>query len=74
MKCCGILFGCCNQFLYISLSASVYSKVPKQSRVCLSIFEYKPCCKILFGEKNIVINCAFILIFENGVILTPWYC
>jgi hypothetical protein len=46
--------------MYISLSASVYSKVPKQSRVCLSIFEYKPCCKILFAEKkNIVINCIY---------------
>ena len=31
------------------------------------------CCKVLFGKKIIVINCAFI-VFLNGVILTPWYC
>jgi hypothetical protein len=56
MKRCGILFGFCNPFsVYstcISLSASVYSKVPKQSRVCLSIFEYKHVLKILFGGKK----------------------
>jgi len=42
MKVCGILFGFCNPFLYISLSASIYSKVPKQSCVCLSKSECKP--------------------------------
>jgi hypothetical protein len=63
MKCCGILFGFCNPLLYISLSVSIYSKVPKQSCVCLSIFEYKPYCKILFEEKIIVISCAFVPFF-----------
>jgi hypothetical protein len=41
MKCCGIFFGFCNPF-FIFLSASTYSKVPKQSRVYLLICEYKP--------------------------------
>ena len=41
-KCCGIFLDFVIHFLYISLSASIYSKVSKQSRVYLSICEYKP--------------------------------
>jgi hypothetical protein len=59
--------GCCLGFvihcLYISVSASVYSKVSKQSCVCLSIFEYKPCCKILFGGKKYCNKPCFYSVF-----------
>jgi len=57
--CCGRLSGFCNNFLYISLSASIYSKVPKQSRVCRYL-STKLCCKILFGEKK---HCNKLLLF-----------
>jgi hypothetical protein len=71
-------------FLHISPSASVYSKVPKQSRVCLSICEYKPSCKTLFVEKNYCNILSFYSVFlkwghiDSMVLLTvnmtPWYC
>ena len=63
-------------FLYISLSASIYSKVPK-TKSCLFVDVLVQTCvvKYYLEEKNIVINCVYILIFfYNGVILTPWYC
>ena len=36
MKCCGILYAFVIHFLYIFLSASVYSKVPK-TKLCLFV-------------------------------------
>jgi hypothetical protein len=44
MNCCGILCGFCNTFsVYFSICFYTYiRKFLRQSRVCLSIFEYKP--------------------------------
>ena len=60
----------------VSVSASVYWKFLRQSRAYLSIFAYKPVLwNIILGEKNIVTNCVYILVFfYSRVILTPWYC
>jgi len=51
-------------FLYISLSASIYSKVPK-AKSCLFVDIWVQTCvvKYYLGEKNIVIKCVYILVF-----------
>jgi len=62
-------------FLYISLSASIYSKVPKtKSCLFVDISVQTFVAKYYLEVKNVVINCVYILVFYNGVILTPWYC
>ena len=60
----------------LCVSASIYSKVPK-TKSCLFVDIWVQTCAVKYylGEKNIVINCVYILIlFYSGVILTPWYC
>jgi len=49
----------------VCVSASIYiQKFLRQSRAYLSISEYKPVLwNIIWGEKNIVINCVCILVF-----------
>jgi hypothetical protein len=71
-----VLLTLCNTFLYISLSASIYSKFPK-TKSCLSVdISVQTCCEILFGEKKKHCNklCFYSGFFYNGVILTPWHC
>jgi hypothetical protein len=49
--------------LYISLSASIYSKFPK-IKSCLSVdISVQNCVVKYYLEKKIVINCIFILFF-----------
>ena len=48
------------QYVYLLL---YIRKFLRQSRAYLSIFEYKPVLwNIIWGEKNIVINCVYILV------------
>jgi hypothetical protein len=63
MKCCGIYFRLCNPFSVYFFICFYIFEIPKQSRVCMSIC-MSLCCKMLFGEKIIVINCALILFFK----------
>jgi len=54
----------------------IYSKVPK-TKSCLFVDILVQTCDVKYylGEKNIVINCVYIMVFfYSGVILTPWYC
>jgi len=63
-------------FLYISLSASIYSKVPK-TKSCLFVDILVQTCvlKYYLGEENNVINCVYFLVFFTmGVNMTPLYC
>ena len=64
MKCCEILYAFVIHFLYISLSASVYSKVPK-TKSCLFVDISVQTCvvKYYLKKKNIVINCVYILVY-----------
>jgi len=49
------------QYVYLLL---YIRKFLRQSRAYLSIFEYKPVLwNIIWGEKNIVINCVYIMVF-----------
>jgi len=52
-------------FLYISLSASIYSKVPK-TKSCLFVNIQVHTCvvKYYLREKNIVINCVYIFFLQ----------
>jgi len=62
-------------FLYISLSASINSKVPK-TKSCLFVdteYSTKLSCEILFGEKEHCNKLCLYSVFYTGVILTPWY-
>jgi len=54
-------------FLYISLSASIYSKVPK-TKPCLFVdIEVQTCVvKYYLEEKDIVINCLYSVFFTMG--------
>jgi len=51
-------------FLYISLSASVHSKVPK-TKSCLFVDISVQTCVVIYylGEENIVINCVYNLVY-----------
>jgi len=52
MKCCGILFGFLIHFLYISLSASIYWKVPK-TKSCLFVdISVQTCVVKYYLEKK----------------------
>jgi hypothetical protein len=48
----------------VSVSASVYSKVPK-TKSCLFVDIWVPTCAVTYylGGNNIVINCVYILVF-----------
>ena len=52
MKCCGILFGFLIHFLYISLSASIYWRVPK-TKSCLFVdISVQTCVVKYYLEKK----------------------
>jgi hypothetical protein len=57
----------------VCVSASIYSKVPRK-KSCLFVDMWVQTCAVKYylGEKNIVINCVYILVFfYSGVMLTP---
>jgi len=59
-------------FLYISLSASTYSKVSK-TKSCLFVDISVQTCvvKYYLEEKKIVLNCVYILVFLRRVHIDP---
>ena len=78
MKCCGILFGFCNPFLHIYLSASIYSKVPK-TKSCLFVDIWVKTCvvKYYLEKKKHFNKPCFYSIFLQGsqydpMVLLTW--